>query len=199
MPGQVLVVAGATETYEIENGKKAFSNGGDSGSVILNDSDRIVALLWGGDPNTNSVDITFANNIGNVFSALNAAGVAIQLTASPPAGVRSGVTRNASSVSVKKDGKLAFTAEGLIVNESNYLLKLIKTHRSEIVSLINNNRPVKVAWQRLQGPSFTAHFMNSARDPAYIFPKEIRGITRQSFLINIGNELRKNGSEASEK
>ena len=43
-----------------------MSQGGDSGSAILNDSDQLVGLLFAGSTTT-----TIMNRIGNVFSALN--------------------------------------------------------------------------------------------------------------------------------
>jgi hypothetical protein len=196
MPDQVLVIPTAGEVYEAENGKKTFANHGDSGSVVLNDSNQIVALLWGVDFTTNAVCATFANNINKVFAALNTAGVAIQLVASPAGGAPVADTRRTpAGITVRREGQLAFTPDGSISEESHPVLKMVKKHRHEVLSLINDNRPVKVAWQRLQGPAFSAHFMNSARDKTYVFPKKVKGISVQSFLINIGNELRKNGSD----
>jgi hypothetical protein len=200
MPDQVLVIPTPGETYEAENGKMTFANHGDSGSVILNDSNQIIALLWGVDFTTNAVCTTFANTMANVFSALNAAGVTIQLSASPAGGdLASERTRRPAGITVKKEGQLAFTPEDALGDASHYVVNLVKTHRHEVLSLINDNRSVKVAWQRLQGPAFTAHFMNSAKDPAYVFPKEVNGVSVQSFLLNIGNELRKAGSDALKK
>lgn len=60
---------------EIEGtGRHAFSDGGDSGSLIVNGKMQAVALLFaGGDTGgTNGLGLTFANPIGAVLKALNA-------------------------------------------------------------------------------------------------------------------------------
>jgi len=44
----------------------AMSQGGDSGSAVLDDSDRLVGLLFAGSDSS-----TVINRIENVFSALN--------------------------------------------------------------------------------------------------------------------------------
>lgn len=197
MPDQVLIVPVNDETYEIETGKKAFSNSGDSGSIILNNSDQIVALLWGGDSTTNNVDITWASNIAHVLSTLSTAGFPITLTPSPPAGGRSMSRVNRSPITVNE--LLSVNIEFIQDTENHRLLKLVNIHRSEVTSLINTCRPVKVAWNRFYGPGFAAHFMNSAKDPSYKFPKEVKGISFQTLLINMGDVLRKHGSESLRK
>jgi S1-C subfamily serine protease len=60
---------------EIEGtGRHAFSDGGDSGSLIVNAKMQAVALLFAGGETggTNGLGLTFANPIGAVLKALNA-------------------------------------------------------------------------------------------------------------------------------
>jgi hypothetical protein len=194
-PNQILIIPDPAETYEIENGKKAFSNGGDSGSIILNSTNQIVGLLWGGDSTTNNIDITWANNIADVLSALSTAGFPITLASSPPPGPdrRGQVESLASSLVMTDEGKFSLVLDE--EREPNEILQLIKTHRDEVLSLINNNREVKVVWQRLQGPAYAAHFMNSAKDPSYKFPKQVKEISLEAFLLGLAKQLRKHGGE----
>ena len=60
---------------EIEGtGRHAFSDGGDSGSLIVNSNMQAVALLFaGGDTGgSNGLGLTYANPIAQVLKALNA-------------------------------------------------------------------------------------------------------------------------------
>jgi hypothetical protein len=56
-----------TRQVEIEGGEEAFSDGGDSGSLILDMDRRAVALLFAGADDAN---ITWANPIRRVLRAL---------------------------------------------------------------------------------------------------------------------------------
>jgi hypothetical protein len=47
-----------------------FSDSGDSGSLIVDDRDRAVALLFSGGQDENGIDLTFANRIERVLSKL---------------------------------------------------------------------------------------------------------------------------------
>lgn len=199
IPNQILIRPDASETYEIENGKFAFSNYGDSGSVIVNSDNEVIGLLYSGDEDNYSVDITFANNIANVLTALNNSGNAITLSVSPPGG-RSYV---ASRVAIPKtpqpltrtrlDDILAQTLDG--DPAANPLIQAIQDNSHEIISLINHSRPVTVTWHRKQGPSFAGAFMRSIKEPSYQIPGEINGISRQLFLNSMAAALEEYGSD----
>jgi hypothetical protein len=94
--GQVLIVPVAAETYQIKEGvcKFAFSNSGDSGAVILNDDDEIIALNWGGDRTSYTVGLTIANNIQNVLDKLTANGfIVTPMTSGDGGGDRERIAR----------------------------------------------------------------------------------------------------------
>lgn len=85
--GQLLIIPDPSESYRVMEGgicKPAFTNSGDSGAVILNRDDRIIALNWGGDRTTGNVGITVACKIQNVLDKLRSAGYAVTLSVSPP-------------------------------------------------------------------------------------------------------------------
>ena len=200
IPSQILIRPTGTETYENENGKKAFSNYGDSGSVILDVENKVVGLLYSGDENNYSVDITFANNINNVLTALSGAGHSITLFTSPPGGGgrRDFADTNTTLIEKSKAKIKEFPAlEPLLEDESGYVfLHLFHQHRHEILQLIHSVRVVGVTWQRYHGPAFTVHIMNSAKDPSYKIPPTVKGISLQTLLIKMGAALKENGSTA---
>ena len=187
-PGQIIVIPDPAETYEAENGKKAFSNPGDSGAVILDANNDIVGLNWAGDASSNSVKLSFANNISNVLSALSTNGFPITLSTSPPGG---GERRTASKTIPIVDENAS-----ILNSLPSEWRPLVQYHRREVLTLINHNRAVKVVWHRHQGPAFTVHFMNSAKDEDYKIPSTVKGISLQTLLIKMGATLKENGSDA---
>lgn len=187
-PDQIIIIPDPTETYEIENGKKAFSNSGDSGSIVLDANNDIVGLNWGGIANSNSVRLSIANNISNVLSALSTNGFPITLSASPPGG---GDRRTVSKPIQTLDENAS-----ILNSLPSEWRSLVQYHRREVLTLINHNRAVKVVWHRHQGPAFTVHFMNSAKDDDYKIPSTVKDISLQTLLIRMGAVLKENGSDA---
>jgi hypothetical protein len=199
MAGQVLVIPVAAETYQVNDRgtcKFAFSNNGDSGSVILNATDQIVALLWGGDETTNSVDITFANNINNVLTALSNNG--FQLNLSVSAG-RIGLHNNTPFVN--REAQLPPAAQHYFellrdANRDSVLHELYERHHREVLELVNHRRPVTVTWHRHQGPAYVAALARAGRVEQYRVPFEINNVTREALLNAMEDVLKKHGSRA---
>lgn len=54
-----------------QNGNNQFAQGGDSGSVIVNDHNQVVGLLMASKEGNDTYDGNYANNIHNVMEALN--------------------------------------------------------------------------------------------------------------------------------
>ncbi|SMO33319.1 hypothetical protein SAMN06265379_10194 [Saccharicrinis carchari] len=199
--GQVLVIPVPSETYQVKDDtndlcKFAFSNSGDSGSVILNASNQIVALLYGGDEVSNSVDVTFGNNIANVLSALSSNGSAITLSTTPSgSGLRS---RKASSTLAAKPSPGSLTNKLQIIRDANnesLLYKLYDKHFEEVLGLVNECRAVTLVWQRNQGPAYVAAIARTAKVESYKVPLEINGSSRQELLKAMLHALIENGSE----
>ena len=61
------------QQIEIDNVSGPFSNGGDSGSLIVDDSGKAVALLFAGSDQggNKGLGLTYGNHIDNVLNALN--------------------------------------------------------------------------------------------------------------------------------
>ncbi|MCA0235265.1 MAG: S1 family peptidase [Bacteroidetes bacterium] len=195
--GQVLIIPEDDETYEVKEGvcKRAFSNSGDSGAVILNEDDEIIALNWGGDRTTNVVGITIASNIANVLQQLSDLGFPISLSVSPSGGDvdRHKATRTRSSAIADPHNVLLLLKEH---NPDSLLHHLFDEHHREILALINHARPVMVAWQRHQGPAFVAAIARAAREEHYRIPEEINGVSRTRLLLAMKEALILSGSAA---
>lgn len=200
IPNQILIRPVDAETYEIENGKKAFSNYGDSGSVIVNEDDEIIGLLYSGDEDNYSVDITFANNIANVLTALSNSGNAITLSVSPPGDGRS--RGRAPRTQPVRRPMLPGTQFDELLERAfgsdpaqEPIVRAARANFDEIMTLINGSRPVTVVWHRKQGPAFAGVFMRSLKEPAYRIPDEIDGVSRQHALTSMAVALEEHGSE----
>ncbi len=191
-PDQLIIIPATDETYENENGKKAFSNAGDSGSAIIDDDNKMVGLLWGGDADSNSVDLTWANNIDKVIAALTTSGHAITIAVSPPSTERR-ATQRKKSVSIQSNQPSLTKLQQMVPKEWS---DVIAKHRPEVMRLINTSKRTGVVWQRYQGPAFTVHFMNSMNDPEYVIPKEIKNISFTTLLIKMGDVLKECGSDS---
>jgi hypothetical protein len=63
------------------------------------------------------------------------------------------------------------------------------------MGLINNNREVKVAWNRYQGPAFIANLTKNFREHNSTIPKIINGISLQNLLIHMAVALETHGSK----
>jgi hypothetical protein len=192
--GQVLIIPANDETYEVKEGtcKKAFSNSGDSGAVVLNDNDKIIALNWGGDRTTNSVAISVANNISNVLSKLSSNGFPITLSVSPEGGDNEFLTKQIETA--RKSESTNVWKELRDTNKGSVLYQLVERHFKEVTELINHNRAVTVTWQRNHGPSFVAAFNRAGKIKDYSIPAEIQGITIKDLHNAMEKILYEHGS-----
>lgn len=200
MTGQVLVIPAAAETYQVDDAgtcKFAFSNSGDSGSVILNNDDAIVALLWGGDETTNSVDITFSNNIANVLTVLSSNSFQLQLSTSN--GGRQGLNNRTAFDNREprlQPGARTYFGGLRDANRNSVLHALVDRHHQEVLDLVNHRRPVTVAWHRKQGPAYVAALARADRVQEYRIPFAINGVSREALLSAMEDVLRTHGSRA---
>lgn len=173
------------------NPAKPFSHKGDSGSVIVDTQNRVVALLFGDDSKEDpyrAATVTLANHITDVVAKLN---ITIPEVGTP------------NAMPLRSEGNAIPIAEAplarlqkLIESEANgpLLIGLFHRHNKEIMSLIRTNRDVKVAWNRFKGPAFTAHLVEKSRNPEYVLPQGIEGYTAMQLLLKMSTVLEKHGS-----
>lgn len=181
--------AGPTFTHQVRirpaDGVPKFSDNGDSGSVIVNANNKVVALLWGG--NTGP---SLANNIADVLAAF---GITI------PAGVANvGLVRDTvAAVALPSDREILLkrlertlrrTAQGRAV------LNVGLEFRFEVMRLIQNERAVGATWQRRQGPAFLAALFRSLKEPTYRIPPTIAGASVRGLLLGMAAVLEEHGS-----
>ncbi|WP_339711909.1 hypothetical protein [uncultured Kriegella sp.] len=191
MTGQIFIRPVASETFtEGTNGKRAFSDGGDSGSIIVDESNNIIGLLWGGDPNSFTVDETYACHINDVLNAFRNGGSEIDLVFTP-----ADRTKTALRESFKPRKLNIDLRDQLLESErGKELVFLFEMHQKEVLQLINTNREVKVTWHRNQGPAYVAHIANSYKDKNYRIPTQVKSIALQELLIKMTRILKENGS-----
>lgn len=194
---QITIKPAPEETFiETTNRKRAFSDGGDSGSVILNEKSEIVALMHGGNPDRDVVDITYASHIQDVLDALKDDGLEMIIEKSPPKG--SLIEQAPEGRSIDKQVRPATDIKEKLLHyeQGKLLLNLFDTHHQEILALLNHERQVTVTWQRNQGPAFVAHLVKSAQDPLYIIPEAVESISLQHLMIKMISVLKAKGSKA---
>jgi hypothetical protein len=171
-----------------------FSDHGDSGSVIVDENNVVVALLWGGDhskPNGNSYGTRITDVVAALHITIINSGTAdtIPLGAAPSAEEVEALDVPTPPFRDMAD-RLAQSPRGRLV------LELFERHWREINALLESNRDVKVAWHRFQGPAFTAHLIESARDRDHVIPAEIQGVALGNLLIRMSVVLQEHGSTA---
>jgi hypothetical protein len=191
--------SGGTKILEIEvktdNGMERFSRGGDSGSALLNADNEIIGLHKSGN---NKDDVTPGNflstsiGIQEVLDALDTDGFAITIITG------TGDDESASfspSVEVAEPDLLTTFEHRLKQTDAGReLWEAIRRNHQEVLRLINEERPVTVAWRRKQGPAFVAAVVRSTKVPEYQIPTEIEGISRSDLALAMLNVLKAHGS-----
>jgi hypothetical protein len=195
--GQIFIKPDPSEKFvEFDKHKRAFSDGGDSGSVVLNEKDQIVGLLWGGNPEVDpQVDVSYACHIKDVLEAFKAKDLELIIEDSP-ATTSSSLVQSAKieTAGIVVRPELEIQEKFSQTGEGKLLLKLFRAHQEEVLNLINHERTVTVAWQRNQGPAFAAHLVKSAQDPSYIIPQVVENISLQQLFTNMATVLKAKGS-----
>ncbi len=169
-----------------------FQDYGDSGAALVNEDNVVVGLMWGV---VDATKLAYANRITDVISAMNITIINSGTAGTIPLGSAPSAEEQAD-IGVD-DAPLREISRVLERSENGRrVLELFDRHGHEINDLLNDNREVKVAWHRFQGPSFTAHVLQSAREPDHRIPPEIEGVTPANLLIRMSVVLQDQGSPA---
>ncbi|QOJ24260.1 MAG: hypothetical protein HRU78_11890 [Gammaproteobacteria bacterium] len=173
------------------NGILQFSAKGDSGSAVVNAQNKIVALLYGND--TSNPARSAACHIHPVIDFLSITPIT---TANPPVGPAGQTLNDVEGIFIGINHTTEVRERFLNTRKGAEIYQQILDHRQEVIALVNHRRPVTVAWHRSKGPTFLAHFVNNARDPAHVIPFEVEGITRDQMIRRMAEMLTQHGSEA---
>lgn len=176
-----------------KNSDKPFTRKGDSGAVIVNHLNQVIALHFADnevrDDNGKVVsDATesYANPIWDVIEALD---ISI-----PDTGTLLSMPLNETTVSQDIDVLEELEKAIELQPEGSLLIASFKQHWKEVKGLINNDREVKVAWHRHKGPSFVAHILEKVKYSDYEVPQSIEGVSCQRLLTKMSVVLEKKGS-----
>ncbi len=179
------------------NGELKFSDEGDSGSAIINAQGKLIALLFGGD-SSQVPKLTLASHIHPVLDFLRVTAITQTNPASGnPAYSTDVVTTDLAAVPAAGISPSAVPAFRQRLNQAPQgaeIFKLIESHATEVVHLVNHNRRVISAWHRNKGPVFLSNTIASAHDAQHVIPREVDGVTRDSLLHRMANALTGEGS-----
>ncbi|EKU92827.1 Nal1-like putative serine protease [Bacteroides oleiciplenus] len=134
------------EQIVIKNEGGIFAQGGDSGSVVVDKDDKVLALLWGGMGNDGVCNL--------IRPVLEEMGVTLM------SGIENGIG------TLLKANTRALASD-LNTSPEIYttLSALIDRHTFEVMHLVNHSRPVTVVWQRMKGPQYVQPLINAYRFP----------------------------------
>lgn len=79
-------------------------------------------------------------------------------------------------------------------NTGRQIRDLVKLHVEEVMTLINNNRKVKVIWHRNKGPEFISKAVKSGIEKDFQVPDEIEGVHKTTLLRRVAAAIQENGS-----
>jgi hypothetical protein len=181
-----------------------FSVPGDSGSVLLDSSNRVVGLIFGGTP---AGTLSLACPIDQVQSQLQiniATGTALGQVFTVPASpsnttagdpiIISAPLVSGAVVSPRAE-KLSQTYKKVLsTKRGREYDKLYHVHMDEVRHLINTNKRVATVWHRNQGPAFLVHFSNSIMDEKYILSEQVKLVRLTDLLNNMASILTQYGS-----
>jgi hypothetical protein len=165
-------------------------NDGDSGSVLIDDGNNIIGLLFSSDPKTQNRTVGIGNHIDRVLKALKDNGHEINLAKSPTGGQLYGIAAGTSALRRRP------SLQDVVRESEGLSAALYRRHRDEVTQLVEHCRAVTVVWHRLQGPAFAAAVNRSHREPAYRIPREINGVRRHALLGGMARALGEHGSAA---
>ena len=167
-----------------------FAYKGDSGSVVVDENNVVVGLLWSIDKATETLG--YANLITNVTATMAITIINSGTPGTIPLGAGA-LTEPVEAAVPDRLDELVKVLEAMDVGRA--ALAMFREHGREIDRLLNENRHVKVAWHRYQGPAFTGHFLKSAREPGHRIPLEIEGVSPANVVLRMSVVLQEQGSE----
>ncbi|MBC8088371.1 MAG: hypothetical protein H7Z40_13970, partial [Phycisphaerae bacterium] len=190
-------------TCNVVDASQNFSEPGDSGSAVVNEQRMAIGLHMGGGGGE-----SYACRMSEVESGLNITinrtvvvgpqSLVVPASGAVPAGSGGvGVPQVAAGAPVSDETVWSIMQRRMEESPLGRELSMqIRHHLPECINLVNHHRAVMVTWQRVQGPSFLAQWMNGVRNPSLVVPKEINSVTMNSALLRLAAVLKEFGSES---
>ena len=191
-------------TCNVVDSSREFSDHGDSGSVVVSDQRMAIGLIMGGGGGE-----SFACRMTEVESGMNVtinrtvviapASLHVDAGAAPAPGVARVAPLAAAVTTAGAEDETVWSIMQRRLEQTPFgrdVGEQVRRHLPEAIDLVNHHRAVMVAWQRVQGPSFLAQWMNGVRNPSVVVPKEINGVTMNSALLKLASVLKEYGSPA---
>jgi hypothetical protein len=199
------------------NGNRTFAENGDSGSIVVDDQNRAIGIVFGGPPTaqrqSSQWGVTWASHILPVLTKLD-----VYIPTKDEAGTHAGSDGAWASLTLPRSGlrgeqdafftaagraaigpparepDLGGLAERIRSSEAGArLFAVLKEHQREIAFLVRNSRAVKLAWHRALGPAHLAQILNHLRGHAPRMPVEVRGVSRRALLSKLRVALMSQG------
>lgn len=186
-PGPIAVYTGLEIIYADPYPKpdEHFSKGGDSGSVIVDNDNYIVGLLWGSSKVVPK--IAAANDQRRLHQVESGFKVPVPTTYQ----MQQVLTDKARLK--KYQERLEQSAHG-----KNILNAFIR-NIDEGIRLVNEQRECIVAWQRNKGPAFISIIKNLDQEKDYQFEHSIDGVLVENMAANMATLFKKYGSDSMSK
>lgn len=199
------------------NLRVSFAVGGDSGTVILNESNQVVGLMsraWIIDQSQrdffqNELQINIPSHVGTlgivnpIHAVLENLDIEIVANMAGTAQTAAQQFQGLHSPPVKKYQQLTIVEnlngiKALLLQTplGTHLYNALEEHHTEVGELVNRNREVTVVWHRNMGPAFTAILSKAARDVQYPIPEKVKSISLQNLVERMANVLSKHGSDS---
>jgi hypothetical protein len=201
------------------NGRRSFADDGDSGSIVVDDQNRAIGIVFGGPPasqrQSSQWGVTWASHILPALKLLDVyiptkdeagthegsdgAWAALTLPRSTPRGdpATKFFTSGGRSAAIepRRETDLAGLGDRLRSSEAGArLFAVLQQHQRELSHLVGNSRAVKVIWHRHEGPAFLAQILNHLRGNVPRMPVEIRGVQRRVLLMRLRAAFMTQGS-----
>jgi hypothetical protein len=188
-----------------------FSDHGDSGSVVVNDSNEVVALHFAGSA-TGAVHKGLELPITDIiaqFQAVDHLSVAVATATkngdtrtvpdapAAPHAATSGLTPAFAAMLPPATGALARLGTDLGASAGGHELRsLWLDHHAELLDLVSYRRRVTIAWHRGGGPALLHTMIRMAADPELTMPVTVNGEPPMRRLEQIHAVLHANASPA---
>lgn len=181
-----------------------MANEGDSGSVVVNSRNQVVGLIFavpvnrGADGSITPTGEARAFPIATVLARL---GISVLSSGTDNSIPLSGIGMSEATIKPIRAGSYipAFEKQIKAIPQGEIFLQILLDHRNEVMDLINDNREVKIAWHRLNGPEYIGHVLKNFSDPKHTVPAQINGYSLQNLLIKMADVLERNGSRKLSK